>query len=175
MASLQSGSTAGGNPITAWPTGTAVLFNQTSAPTGWTKITSYGDHACRVVSGTVGSGGSVAFSTAWTNKTVSGTVTGSVQSTTLSTSQIPSHVHFYSGAPTDDNNWSGTGGNGQTYGLMSDAPPYVSNDPNYGYGRYMQATGSGSAHDHGAVGTSFNGNAFNINVTYVDVIIATRS
>jgi hypothetical protein len=58
---------------------------------------------------------------------------------------------------------------------MSDAPPYVSNDPNYGYGRYMQATGSGSAHDHGAVGTSFNGNAFNINVTYVDVIIATRS
>ena len=40
-----------------------MLFQQTSAPTGWTKVTSGVDNkALRVVSGTVGSGGTNAFS-----------------------------------------------------------------------------------------------------------------
>ena len=47
----------------AFPSGTKMLFQQTSAPTGWTKITSgVGDKALRVVTGTVGSGGTNAFS-----------------------------------------------------------------------------------------------------------------
>ncbi|OYW78885.1 MAG: hypothetical protein B7Z19_06350, partial [Polynucleobacter sp. 32-46-5] len=69
--------------------GTALLFNQTSAPTGWTKVTTNNDAALRVVSGTVGTGGSVAFTTAFTSQSVSGTV----GDTTLSGSQIPSHDH----------------------------------------------------------------------------------
>ena len=49
--------------IAAFPSGTKMLFQQTSAPTGWTKVTSGVDNkALRVVSGTVGSGGSNAFS-----------------------------------------------------------------------------------------------------------------
>ena len=172
MASLVTGSTAGGNPITAWPSNTRCLFNQTASPTGWTKDTTYDNHAVRVVNGTVGSGGSVAFTSAYTGFTVSGSISGSTQSTTLATNQIPSHVHWYSGAPTDDNNWSGTGSNGQMYGLMSDAPPYVSNDPNYGYGRYMLAQGGSAAHDHGSITASFGGNSFNLAVNYVDHIIA---
>ena len=47
----------------AFPSGTKMLFQQTSAPTGWTKVTSSVDNkALRVVSGTVGSGGTNAFS-----------------------------------------------------------------------------------------------------------------
>tara|TARA_R100000406_G_scaffold13073_1_gene8405 strand:- start:1438 stop:2910 length:1473 start_codon:yes stop_codon:yes gene_type:complete len=47
----------------AFPSGTKMLFQQTTAPTGWTKQTSGVDNkALRVVSGTAGSGGSNAFS-----------------------------------------------------------------------------------------------------------------
>lgn len=47
----------------AFPSGTKMLFQQTSAPTGWTKVTSGVDNkALRVVSGTAGSGGTNAFS-----------------------------------------------------------------------------------------------------------------
>ena len=45
-----------------FPTGTLMLFAQTSAPTGWTKSTTHNNKALRVVSGTAGSGGSNAFS-----------------------------------------------------------------------------------------------------------------
>jgi len=172
MATLQSGSTANGNPIVDWPSGTKALFQQTNAPTGWTKVTAYGDHAARVVSGSTSTGGSVNFSSAYVNYTVSGSITGSVQAMTLATNQIPSHVHWYSGAPTDDNNWTGTGGNGQTYGLMSDAPSYSSNDNNYGYGRYLLSSGSGGSHDHGSISGSVSGTSFNMAVNYVDHIIA---
>ena len=48
--------------IQPFPAGTKMLFQQTSAPTGWTKVTSSVDNkALRVVSGTAGSGGSNAF------------------------------------------------------------------------------------------------------------------
>lgn len=46
-----------------FPSGTRMLFQQTAAPTGWTKDTTKDNNALRIVSGTVGSGGSVNFST----------------------------------------------------------------------------------------------------------------
>lgn len=82
-----------------FPSGTRLLFQQTSAPTGWTKVVSstYNDAALRVVTGSVSTGGSVAFSTAFASQSVTGTVsTGSAAttgSTTLTTAQIPSHTH----------------------------------------------------------------------------------
>lgn len=66
--------------------GTVMLFQQTAAPTGWTKITTHNDKALRVVSGTVSSGGTTAFSSVFN---------GSVGATTLTTAQIPSHTHNY--------------------------------------------------------------------------------
>jgi hypothetical protein len=63
--------TLGGNPATAFPSGTAVLFVQTSAPTGWTKSATHNDKALRVVSGTASSGGSTAFSTVFAARTIS--------------------------------------------------------------------------------------------------------
>lgn len=72
--------------VASFATGTVMLFKQTAAPTGWTKSVSFNDHALRVVSGTAGNGGGVAFSTAFSNTTVG--------NTTLSTDQIPSHAHI---------------------------------------------------------------------------------
>jgi hypothetical protein len=69
----------------AFPSGTVMLFVQTSAPTGWTKSTANNNKALRVVSGTAGTGGTVAFTTAFAN--------GSTGSKTLATAEIPAHSH----------------------------------------------------------------------------------
>lgn len=71
-----------------FPTGTRMVFQQTAAPTGWTKDTTaaLNDAVMRIVTGTVGSGGSTAFST-WNAQT-------SVGATTLSTAQVPAHQHY---------------------------------------------------------------------------------
>lgn len=67
------------------PSGTRMLFQQTTAPLGWTKDTAHNDKALRVVSGAVGSGGTLDFSAAFVN--------GVVGDTTLTIDQIPSHDH----------------------------------------------------------------------------------
>jgi len=72
---------------TAFPSGTVMLFVQSAAPTGWTKSTAHNDKALRVVSGSVSSGGSVAFSTAFASRSLS------IDGTTLSISQMPNHTH----------------------------------------------------------------------------------
>ena len=61
--------------------GTRMSFNQTSAPTSWTKDTTINDSIMRIVSGTVGNGGSQAFST-WNGLTSTG-------AHTLAVSEIP--------------------------------------------------------------------------------------
>lgn len=130
-----------------FPTGTAMLFVQTAAPTGWTKLTSHDNKALRVVSGTASTGGSVAFTTAFASQGVS----GSVGSTTLSTAQMPSHTHTYSF------------GGSEAYNL-----PQVSSANGY-YTNTTSAAGGGGSHNH-----SFSGTAINLAVSYVDVIIATK-
>lgn len=72
-----------------FPAGTLMLFQQTSAPTGWTKQTTHDNKALRVVSGAASSGGSVAFTTAFAAGLNAG-------NTTLTTPQIPSHTHTIS-------------------------------------------------------------------------------
>lgn len=69
--------------------GTRLSFNQSAAPTGWTKDTTaaLNDSIMRIVTGAVGSGGATAFST------FNGQV--SVGATTLSIAQMPSHNHPY--------------------------------------------------------------------------------
>lgn len=69
----------------AFPAGTRMLFQQSAAPTGWTKLTDHDNKALRIVSGAAGSGGSVDFTTAFAN--------GSVGNTTLTQAQMPNHTH----------------------------------------------------------------------------------
>jgi len=130
------------------PAGTAMLFAQTSAPTGWTKSTTHNDKALRVVSGTAGSGGSVGFTTAFASQSV----TGTVGATTLTTAQIPAHSHAISSA-----SLGGSGSATLISNKSTGAPLDTDN------------TGGGGSHDH-----SFTGTAINLAVQYVDVIIATK-
>jgi hypothetical protein len=149
-----SGIQAGAIPA-AFTSGTVMLFVQTSAPTGWVKSTAHNNKALRVVSGTAGSGGSVAFTTAFANKAVSGT-NGAIGATTLTIAQIPSHTHTYDAlVDSPFSSWAAVGGD------------YQLADGNTG------ATGGGGSHTHTA--SAFTGTAINLAVQYVDVIICTKS
>jgi hypothetical protein len=167
------------------PSGTRMLFQQTAAPTGWTKDTTQNDKALRVVSGSVSSGGTVDFSTAFANKSFSGStssqgVTGTVGDTTLSTSQIPSHTHYVaSPGPTDsaalsnanyvDVSFTGytTGNNNYVLRGTSVAPSLGVASYNGGGGSHTH-TFSGGSHSH-----TFSG-AIDMAVKYIDLIIASK-
>lgn len=131
--------------------GTAMLFVQTSAPTGWTKSTTHNNKALRIVSGTASSGGSVAFDTAFASKSVSGTV----GSTTLLEVDMPAHTHDVT-LVLASSGTSGAGGGGALLGTSTT--------------RTSTSAGGNSAHTH-----SFTGTAINMDVQYVDVIAATKA
>jgi len=184
----------------AFDSGTVMLFAQTSAPTGWTKNTTTGDNsALRVTTGAAGTGGSVAFTTAFASQTPAGTVanqtatnqaftpTGSVSitsvvgsagSTTLSTPQIPAHSHFI-------NLRDGVGGSGPASGGAGVGCPGDNTNNTGGNGSHTHpfafSSGSGTfsgnsvtvlqnAHNH-----TFTGTAINLAVQYIDVIRATKT
>jgi hypothetical protein len=151
--------------------GATMLFVQTSAPTGWTKDTTYNDSALRVVSGSVSSGGSVNFSTALVNRTVSGTVsfTGTAGGTTLTTPTIASHTHPGSiGGRTGVNAVTGPGHPSRAYKLTAVIFP----------GAMPGQSNPTTAHDHTTSPTSTTSPVtyatLNLNVKYVDVILATK-
>jgi hypothetical protein len=182
--------------------GTKMLFQQTAAPTGWTKDVTHNNKALRVVSGTASSGGTVAFDTAFASKTVAGsinnvTVTGTVGNTSLSIANLPSHDHGASGltftgnalpghshnisiksnanpGTTDatGNNGGGTSGNEPTDSVSAGTP-------SGSIGGTTASTGSGTAHGHSLTmdvhGHTFTGTAINLDVQYVDLIIATKN
>ena len=151
--------------------GTALLFQQTDPPTGWTKSTTHNDKALRVVSGSVGTGGSVPFSTAFASKAISGSisVSGSIGSTTLDSSQIPAHAHTFDDAYFAEATWGNYGYVGSNRGNDYDnGPAYVQ------HGTYN--TGGGGSHNHSFSGSgSFTGTAINLAVSYVDVVIGTKN
>jgi len=125
-------------------TGTVMLFVQTAAPTGWTKSTAHDNKALRLVSGTAGTGGSVAFTTAFAN--------GNTGATTLTLAQIPSHSH--------NNGMTGPGSIAQ-----APAPSIMGSTGGVAaQTNATQVSGGGGSHDH----------TLSLAVQYVDVIIATK-
>ena len=159
---------------TVFTSGTRMLFQQTTAPTGWTKDSSRNNRALRIVNGSVTDGGGNGFVDVL-NSTVT-TSNGSVSNHTLSESQIPSHYHYAfrsgnagqlrNGSNLSSNNYPGSGtGPGnlyETYNITA-----RNEVPNVG--RTSNA-GSTSAHNHG-----FTNPNFNLNVLYTDVIIAQKN
>ena len=147
-------------------TGTAMMFVQTAAPTGWTKSTTHDNKALRVVSGTASSGGTTAFSTVFTNQTPTITTSGlSAGATTLTTAQIASHLHdsvqpsglTNSGGCGSPNSWNVLGFGGRSGSNLNTGN-----------------TGGGGSHTHTVSGTATS-SAVTLNVQYVDVIIATKN
>jgi hypothetical protein len=147
-------------PEAQFPSGTRMTFNQTAAPTAWTKDTSVDNAGFRLVSGSVGSGGTVDFTTAFSSSTAVtvSSISGSAGDTTLSTPQIPSHNHAI----------FGKGGPGGTEGVFTrQSPPDLPNAP-------TSSTGGGGSHNHPFIFSSGAGTV-NLAVKYVDLIIAQKN
>lgn len=193
--------TAAATPLV--PSGTKMLFAQTAAPTGWTKDTTHNDKALRVVSGTAGSGGSVAFTTAFASQTVSGTIGdttatnqattagGTVGNTTLTQNEMPIHTHTQD-AHSHGITYGGAGyttfqsGGGNEVAQTTGSRTYVffsasidkatATNQNAGASWAHGHSFAGSSHNHtqDAHNHSFTGTAIDMAVQYVDVIIATK-
>ena len=153
---------------TTIPAGTVMIFGQTNAPTGFTKLTDQDNASLRVVSGSASTGGSVDFTTAFASQTPTGSVTistvsGSAGATTLTTPQIPSHSHNVAG--TFERN------SGFPTNITIASPPAGSSYP-------TSSTGGDGSHTHpfsfSSGSGTFSGNAINLAVKYVDVIRATK-
>jgi hypothetical protein len=161
--------------IGAWenlPSGTSMLFAQTSAPTGWTKSTTHNDKALRVVSGAASSGGTLAFSTAFAARTV----TGTADSYALTTADIPSHTHT---ATSTDSGHVHTITTFTTGSIAAAGSSYALPNSYNASGTTatgtanitttIGSTGGSGGHIHGI------NVPFSIAVQYVDVIIATKN
>lgn len=133
----------------AWaylPAGTTMIFAQTAAPTGWTKSTTHNNKALRVVSGAASSGGSVAFTTAFSATRV---LSGSTDGHALTIAEMPAHTHSQETMAVGVN--FAAGGNFNTTTTQTGS------------------TGGGAAHSHTLASGSVN-----LDVQYVDVIIAVK-
>ncbi|WP_052494006.1 hypothetical protein [Nitrosospira sp. NpAV] len=132
--------------------GTKLLFFQAAAPIGWTQITTHNNKALRIVSGPGGgSGGSVAFTTAFASQAVN----GSNSATTLTTAQTPPHPHAFNVYNTGGAGSNPSGGSGGS----PSASPGTATDG-----------GSGGSHNH-----TFTGTAINLAVQYIDMILASKN
>lgn len=156
----------------AFPAGTAMLFRQTTAPTGWTKVTdSVNDRAVRVVSGTPADGGSVDFSTAFASRSIG----GSTGNTTLTTDQIPDHTHVMFTPPGDDQFASSPAATSSQYVRGAAWPGshparyyMIATDEVASVGKSGN-TGGGQSHNH-----SLSVDPLDLRVRYIDMIIATK-
>jgi hypothetical protein len=143
--------------------GTKMLFQQTTAPTGWTKITTSNDAALRVVSGTASTGGADAFTT----------IFGSGKSTasyTLTTTDIPSHTHTASVTdPGHSHSYTAPAfniGTGSTPSYFySGVTGGTTGSASTGISVSNSSTGGGGGHSH---------TLSNFDLKYVDVIIASK-
>jgi len=158
---------------TVFTSGTRMLFQQTSAPSGWTKVTSGVDNrALRIVTGTVGSGGGNGFTNVL-NSTVT-TANGSVSNHTLTTTQLAAHFHNVwtrNESAIDGSRSSGSLSNQPQGNWYTAGSGY--RQVHIGGNHYAPTsgnTGGGGSHNHG-----FTNPNFNLNVAYTDVIIAQKN
>lgn len=136
----------------AFATGTRMLFQQATAPTGWTIDITVNNYMLRLVDGstqtfeTVASpGGSDAFTTAFS-------ASKATESYTLLIADIPAHTHSYS----DQAAFSGSGGPGSDNNIF----PLQSIQS-----KTTGSTGGGGGHAHDIT----------LDPSFVDVIIASKA
>jgi len=144
------------------PQNTYSIFFQASAPTGWTKSTSYDDYALRVVSGTGGgSGGSTAFSgifpTEYRPVSQPGVpMSGSVGNHTLTTSELATHSHDTTAVTLTYTPGLGDVGYASGWTRSSVA---------------TSGTGGGGSHNHPWSGTCDFSGSFDMRIKYMNVIL----
>lgn len=158
-----------------FPSGTRMLFQQTAAPTGWTKDATHNDKALRIVSGAVGSGGANAFSTVNAQTTVGATALAASQVPNLSVSVSGTVTVYPAGtsgyyAPVTTGGWAGTIADTSLGGATVFAQPiggFTYTNSFSGSNSMAGATtsGGGGSHNH----------TITMNIQYVDVIIAQKN
>jgi len=180
--------TAAGEQYDAFPSGTVMLFVQTAAPTGWTKSTAHDDKALRVVSGTASSGGTTAFTSVLTSRTIAeANLPVHTHGVSGTTAAEGSHTHTFSATTSTDGNHShtylnhpnhtssdGTGNPHPSGSSLSSATTDAGGSHNHGV---SGTTAAGTSHTHSISFTSAStgsGTAMDFAIQYVDVIIATK-
>lgn len=151
----------------SFPSGTRMLFQQTAAPVGWTKVvdTAYNNVAIRGVTGTVGTGGSVDFTTAFTSKTPAGTIGG----TSLTAAQLPAHRHMAVSSSSSGPGLSSSNAVARQDNFGNNFSYTLSGSTSEADIGQTSSTGSGQSHTH-----TFTGSAIDLAVKYVDVIVAVK-
>ena len=141
--------------------GTVIVFHQSSAPTGWSKVSTLSGYninnrALRVVTGSVSrsTSGNSFTSALRGNTSTSG---GNVQGHAIDIDEMPSHTHAYTDPKI-----------GGYIGLKHDDHGSAAEYPTSNAGTTV-ARGGGQSHDHG-----FTNPTVNLNVHYVDVILAEK-
>lgn len=136
------------------PATTLMLFQQTAAPTGWTKQSTHNNKGLRVVSGAASSGGASAFTSVFGSGKNAG-------ATTLTTAQMPVHSHPQNidavgggSAAMVETTGSGITGSSAAVSLSNVNRPRVNTD----------SVGSSNSHTH----------TLSLDLQYVDVIICSK-
>jgi hypothetical protein len=166
---------------TSIPSTSITKFQLTSAPTGWTKITSYNDYAIRVTTGVTSTGGSRNFSVVFADQspTAGGSLGGVSLAIQPTVAGNPSHSH-----PTLNNvNAVSTGGpaSGPPITLLTVGSP-VNTPGQTSFPANVQPAGQGAGHSHPitvpapvSTGPTALTASANFAIRYLDMIIAQRN
>jgi hypothetical protein len=169
--------TIGSVAIDAFPSGTKMLFQQSSAPTGWTKETTHNNKALRLTTGSVTTGGTQGFTSAFDSYTPAGTLNIVIGDRELTAAMIPSHFHYVVNVDTNSTpvqinesvTYQSAGGLGNDDYHLGGTTTTPTRGKSSSYG------GSNPVHDHPVDTKEFTGTASNqFDVQYVDVIIAAK-
>lgn len=173
------------------PSGTRMLFQQSAAPTGWTKETGtgYNNIALRLTTGNIANKtNGKAFTTCMAtgrgtaNATQGGTISnttagGTVGNKALSVAMLASHNHNISTSGSSNGIWT------YYHQLNASYGDGVAAITNWGNGVTIENTGSGSNHNHSFTGSehghTFTGSAHNhtvdLDINYIDCIVASKT
>ena len=132
-----------------FPAGTRMLFVQTAAPTGWTKLVDLDNRCLRIVAGNVTVAGSVPFTTLFGRT--------AVDSHILTEAQMPSHFHQF-------NYYGGGHSGGSNAGVCS----------NEGGASYIDGTGVAGPLIGARGGDGGHSHNIDMRVQYADVIYAEK-
>lgn len=153
----------------AFTSGTKIFFNQTSAPTGWTKLTSVDDYTLRLVSGATGgnTGGSNSFTTVMVDGTWPATVSSVTGTMVATLADLPAHTHTFN---YETRNFA----NPVRY--TAPGSSYLYTIPTSTFTTTNGPAGSGTPHSHGFLATGgITGGPTGFAVKYVDFILCSKN
>lgn len=155
-----SGNITSETGVLSAPDATELFFVQTAAPTGWTKITTHNDKAIRLISGTVSTGGSTAFTSVFTSRSITSSI-------------MPSHSHTVAvtnqAVTLNSTTWS------VSVSFSEDGYDNTANQRNaYTGGSYSTTALAATVSHSGTTGSTGSGTAMDFDVQYVDIILASK-